>query len=183
MQVDSPQFCRTSSEQPGPKCRRQGTRAEASGGVAGAGNGRGTPRNRSAIDFRSFENFDFFKFQTHFFGSTCPPLGLAAPHRSSPARRAAAATGRAQRRQDASQVPGITAERCGIDPQSIFEVLKILKFFKIFKIFPRFGLPPGPGPSAHTGWLERRRGTSPRGRGPQRRVLDSPHLLHLSQRS
>ena len=61
--------------------------------------------------------------------------------------------GRAQRRQDAPQVPGIAAERCGIDPQSIFEVLKILKFFKIFKIFPRFGLPPGPGPWAHTGWL------------------------------
>ena len=81
--------------------------------------------------------------------------------------------GRAQRRKDASQVPGITAERCGIDPQSILEVLKCLKFQKN-KIFPRFGVPPGPGPSAHTGWLERRRGASPRGWAPQRRDLDSP---------
>ena len=139
------------------------------------------PRNRSAIDFRSFDNFDFSSFRL-IFSLIRSPTRTRRTHRSSPVRRSGA-KGRAQRRQDASQVPGITAERCGIDPQSIFEVLKILKFFKIFKIFPRFGLPPGPGPWAHTGWLERRRGASPRGRGPQRRVLDSPHLLHLSQRS
>ena len=70
---------------------------------------------------------NFQHFDTSEIVCRSIPHSFAAPHRSSPAP-SADAKGRAQRRQEASRMPGMAAGRHGIDPRSISEVLKILIF-------------------------------------------------------
>ena len=101
-------------------------RPDASARVLGGG---GPP-----MELRRVLKILIFRVSDSFFRPTGLPLGLAAPHRSSPVRRSGA-KGRAQRRQEASRVPGMAAGRHGIDPRSISEVLKILIFSSFRLIF------------------------------------------------